>query len=302
MVPILLIDTNYLCHRAFHAIGDLTHGEVGTGAIFGVLRDIVGLQDIFKTHRCAFAFDTKARGHRMDLLPTYKSGRRKRYAEETEDQQEARADFHRQIVRLRRDYLPSAGFNNVFHAPGYEADDIIAQIAMDLPDDDEAVIIASDQDLWQCLRRNVWFWNPNKKQGYSADAFRQEWGLEPRRWADVKALAGCKSDDIPGVPGAGEATVAKWLRRELGAHTKAAKALAKSRKLYNSNIKLVRLPFPGTPSFEIVPDTVTEEKWQALADRLGMHSIRDTMPGGVATTNKGRKRGTKQEGFGLGSA
>lgn len=300
MEPLLLIDTNYMCHRAWHAVGSLAHGDMGTGAVYGVLREIVSLQAFFRTSRCAFAFDPRGPGKRLKLHPGYKGSRRAKYAEETDAEKEARADFHHQIQCLREDYLTAAGFSNVFMADGYEADDIIARIAADLPEDDEAIIVGSDQDLWQCLRPNVWCWNPHKKRAYTLKCFRRQWGLHPRRWPDVKALAGCKSDDIPGVPGVGEATAVKFLRRTLGPHTKAAAALRASRDVYEANIKLVRLPFPGTPEFILRPDTITEEKWQALADRLGMRSLRDNMPRGVETKLKGRRRGNNQEGFGIG--
>lgn len=83
MEPLLLIDTNYLCHRVYHALGDLTFGGASTAVVFGVLRDIVGLQSFFSTGRCIFAFDHGGMySARRDILPGYKSSRRKRHAAE----------------------------------------------------------------------------------------------------------------------------------------------------------------------------------------------------------------------------
>jgi 5'-3' exonuclease len=130
------------------------------------------------------------------------------------------------------------------------------------------------------------------------ELFRKTWGLEPAQWADVKAYAGCSTDDVPGVPRVGEHTAAKYLRGELGTHTKTYAALARAEIQCAFNLKIVRLPFPGTPTFEIRQDTVTEEKWQALADALGMQSIRDTMPRMIThRKSKGRKRDGKRKGF-----
>lgn len=299
--PLLIIDTNYLCHRAFHALGDLRYGDVGIGAVYGVLRDIVGLQEMFKTNRCVFAFDAKPPLRRHKVLPAYKSSRRKRHEGESAEDKEARADFIEQVRLLRTDYLPAAGFNNVFHTPGFEADDIIARVAQGVRVPDEAVIVASDQDLWQCIRPHIWCWSPHNSRGMDQDRFLKEWGLLPRQWVKVKAIAGCSTDDIPGVPGVGEKTAAKWLRGELGAGTKKSEAIVANYKLYGGNIKLVKLPFEGTPKYDIVPDCVTEEKWQALTDRLGMRSIRDNVPYGTPRKSRGRKRG-KEKGFGFGSA
>ena len=300
--PLLLIDTNFLCHRAFHSMGDMSFEDMGTGAVFGVLRDIVSLQEEFNTGRCVFAFDV-GRGHRHDLLPTYKSTRRKRYAEENDDERAARADFKKQITFLRIRYLPQAGFQNVFSARGFEADDIIAAIAAALPRNEEAIIIGSDKDLWQCLRSNVWCWNPTQHKACTIESFRKKWGIEPAQWADVKAYAGCRTDDIPGVPGIGDVTAAKHIRGELGKHTKAYAALARAELQCAYNRPLVSLPFSGTPTFEIKPDTVTEEKWQALADRLGMRSMRSTVPRTATRKMRGRKRDKEKikEGFGFGA-
>lgn len=289
--PVLLIDGNYMCHRAWHAIGALGYGEQGTGAIFGVLRDITILQDEFRTTRTVFAFDGPA-GRRYKLLDSYKSGRRKRHEEETEEEKAARADFRVQIARLCDTHLPAAGFRNVWTAPGFEADDIIAAKALSAPLRQEVVIIGSDQDLWQCLRPNVWQYNPNTKKGYTYDAFVAEWGLQPHQWAQVKALAGCKSDDIPGVPGVGEKTAAKYLRGELGAHTKAhAKIEDFPVQDLDRNLKLTTLPFPGTPCPKLQKDEVTPEKWGAMTDGLGMDSLKNQAPRVAGSQKKGRKRG-----------
>lgn len=300
--PILLIDTNYLCYRAWHSLGELTYAGAGTGAVFGVLRDIVSLQDSFTTGRCVFAFDHGDPTHRQNLLPTYKTSRRARHAAESDEDKEARKDFQRQVRYLRTRYLPDVGFRNVFAAEGFEADDVIASVCASVPQDEEIVIIGTDHDLWQCLRENIWCWNPHKKLGYDINAFRKEWGLEPERWPDVKALAGCNVDDVPGVRGVGELTAARWLRGDLGSHTAAGRKLAAATAIYNRNIRLVKLPFPGTPVFEIRPDDVTEEKWQVLANELGMRSIRSTVPRAAARKSKGRRRDKRQTGFGLSSS
>lgn len=286
--PLLVIDTTYLCHRAYHAMGDLTHGGVGTGAIYGVLKDIISLQEYHKTSRVVFAFDVPGGGHRHAILPTYKSSRVARHGEESDTEKEARADFQEQVRKLRTHYLPIAGYKNVFYAKGFEADDIIASVCAGIPEHEEAVIIGTDKDLYQCLRNNVWLWNPQTKQPYTINDFIEEWGLAPRRWASVKAFAGCSTDDVPGVRGAGEQTVAKYLRGVLPTHHKVYQTLAASKALHDRNLPIVKLPYPGTPTYTIQPDQVTEEGWAACAAELGMKSIAATLPRGAAQKVRGR--------------
>lgn len=295
--PLLLIDVSYMAYRAFHAMGALAHGGEGVAVAFGVLRDVVGLQNQFQTGRCVFAFDHPAPKHRAAILPTYKASRRARYLEESAEEKEARADFRRQLAALYKTHLPAAGFANVFAAAGYEADDIIAKVVQRLPPGEEAIIVSSDADLWQLLRPGVVVWNPQKAKLLTATGFALKWGIEPDRWADVKAIAGCSGDDVPGVPGVGEATAAKYLRGELGAHTKAHAAIEDRFAMWQENLKLVRLPYYGTPDFEIRPDGVTEETWCGVADALGAKSLRVAVPRTATKKSKGRKRNGKGFGF-----
>ena len=298
--PLLVIDVSYMAHRAFHAIGELAYGSEGTGAIFGLLRDVLTLQDKFQTGRCVFAFDHPARKHRQLDLPAYKSSRLRRYAEESEEEQQARKDFRGQLKKLYRRYLPAAGFRNVFAAAGFEADDIIARVTGTLPPGDEAIIVSSDEDLWQCcsVRPLVSCWNPYKNHLTTHAGFMERWGFGPERWAEVKAIAGCKTDDVPGVVGVGEATAAKYIRDELGEDTKAFQKIESYP--WRANLRIVKLPYRGTPSFKIEPDEVTESKWQDLADALGMKSIRAMVPRTASRKSKGRVRHGK--GFGFGSS
>lgn len=302
--PLLILDANYLCHRAFHAVGPMFYGEEGTGAVFGVLRDIINFQDMFQTTRCVFVFDAGRTTHRHTAFPTYKSTRYKRHAEEPPETQKARADFVRQVVRLRESYLWDIGFRNIFYADGYEADDIIASIAGRVPPEDEAIVVASDQDLWQCIRTNVWCYNPHTRHAYNLATFKRNWyGLDPSWWPHIKALAGCKTDDIPGVPGVGEVTAARWVAGTLNPDTKKAAALRASRRLYRQNIKLTMLPWRGTPRCSVVLDEVTEDRWNSVVTALGMGTLRGKPPRCAARKSKGRKRhGTSKKGFGLGGS
>jgi DNA polymerase-1 len=288
MNDLLIIDTTYLCHRAWHTTGDLMFEEKGTGAIYGVLRDIVTLQDTFHTARCIFCFD-HGMSKRFKLLPGYKSTRRLGRDMESDEEQQARVDFQRQITALKSRHLPDMGFQNVFSVPGFEADDLIAAIAATLPDTEHGIIVGTDHDLYQCLKDNVSIWNPNKKMIYDKSAFISEWGIQPEQWASVKAYAGCKSDDIPGIRGIGETTAAKFLRGELSTNTKAYHAIMNGKLLHDENLKLTKLPFPKTPVLEILPDDVTTEKWEQVVISLGMESLIQTPPLAAARKRRGRK-------------
>ena len=71
----------------------------------------------------------------------------------------------------------------------------------------------------------------------------------------VKTLAGCSSDEVPGIRGVGEMTACKWLRKELKEKSVAFQKIADSREeVERRNIPLVKLPFEGTPVKKIAED------------------------------------------------
>ena len=277
----LLIDAPYIAHRVYHAFGDsLTFDDQPTAVVYGFLQDVLRLQAEFDTDRIVFAFD-HGRGKRRELLPTYKACREKAHENDTDEEKRSRQNFQLQVRRLREQYLHQLGFRNVFAQEGYEADDVIASVARNsLGDDGTAVIVSSDQDLWQCINANVSCYNPHTKQLTDVKVFTERWGIDPSIWSSVKALAGCSGDDVPGLKGIGELTAAKYYRGQLKPESAAHKKIVgEGVDVYARNIKLVRLPFAGTEVFKLREDEVTAERWAELADRLGMKSLRDVAPG-----------------------
>jgi DNA polymerase-1 len=269
----LLVDCHNLAHRAFHTTGGLSHNGLSTGVSYGLLRDLEGFTEHFAATRVILAWDgTSIHGacKRTELCPDYKQTRRGRQFNEAE--RTARDDFYEELIRLRTEILPEVGYANILRAIGYEGDDILAKIADELPAGVEAVIISSDKDLWQCLSDRVVCFNPINKKVMTSGTFRQQWGLHPTEWASVKALAGCVTDDVEGIDGIGEVTAAKWFRGELKHTTAAYQKIRDNLDVYNRNIGLVRLPFPGLELPNLQDDTVTVAKLQRVRDSLGIKS------------------------------
>jgi DNA polymerase-1 len=266
----LILDVSYLCHRAFHTTGGLTHKDIPTGVIYGFLRDVVGLCEQHDTPNVVFCFDRED-NKRKKVLPEYKSTR---HADKTPDEIKARKELLRQIKNLRIDYLPRIGFSNILSEIGYEADDIIASVCLNsIGPDDEAIIVSADEDLFQLLSGQVRIWNPHKGKAYTLQAFTRDYGITPRQWARVKAIAGCRGDDVPGVAGVGDKTAAKYLRGECRPDSKAFIDIEKWKRRTKQNMRLVRLPFEGTPVFELAPDRFSIKGWRSVIEDLGMRSL-----------------------------
>ena len=270
----ILLDVNYLAHRAFYSTGNLRTGSDATGVLYGVFREIFTQQSEHASRDIVFCFDY-GKGKRYELLPTYKSTRKLKYATLTPSELELREEFETQLNKIREYYLPRLGYQNVLFAEGYEADDVIASLIINtIPETEDAIIVSSDQDLYQLLRPNVTHWNPTQKKSVSLASFSAEWGINPDQWPTVKALAGCSTDDVIGIDGVGEITAAKYLRGEMKpggiVHNR---LIEQANQTIKQNIPLVRLPFAGCPVFELKPDEVTNDRWRKLLEHLGFSSL-----------------------------
>ena len=271
----IIIDCSYVCHRAFHSMPGLQSGDVPTGVIFGFFKTLIALQERFRTTRLVFAFDSKGEGRRQKLLPTYKQVRHTQPL--TDEETAARRLLYKQINDLRDKYLTQIGYRNVYHADGFEGDDVIASVCQNLPKGDTAVIVSADGDLYQLISSRVSFYNPHKNVHYTPNTFKAAFGIASRDWWMVKALAGCSTDEVPGIPKVGEKTAIKYLTGELKETSKIYAVIESTEgaQIWARNVPLVRLPFAGTPRFKPVTDVLDLLAWHKFVDKFGMSSIRD---------------------------
>jgi 5'-3' exonuclease len=263
----LVIDAPNQCWRFFHVMGGLNYGAEQTGLAYGVLKEVLRLTERFGVTRTVWAFD---RGVSLRTLeyPDYKKSRRDDCRPDAE--RETRSAARRQIVGLEAD-LSRVGFANVFGQEGYEADDVIASVVGEIPDGDEVLIMSSDKDLYQLIGPNVKVLTGKRLldlQGFYAD-----YRIRPHRWADVKAICGCDSDDVAGIKGVGEKTALKHLRKELDPESHKGRLIEKGRGVWERNLDLVTLPYPGCRLFPLREDAIDVGRWRAYCARMGFKSI-----------------------------
>lgn len=279
---ILLIDVPSLAHAGFHAAkGDLDTDGDGLGGIFIALQSITGLADLFCTSSLLFCFEGGTEeSKRRELLPGYKSSRKTREKQLTPPELASKKAFYR-ALRFLPTMMKDHGLV-VACQPAYEADDMLALAAQHCTaTEQEAVIVTSDDDLLQCLSPYVVTYSPRKKVPVRDMAwFQAEYGLPPSRFPSVKAIAGCSTDDIPGVNGVGEVKAAKYLSGQMNPETatwasiKAAVDSGACRK----NMPLVRLPFAGAElpcEMDSWKGTWTDETRKALYEAYGFSTARE---------------------------
>lgn len=199
---ILLLDSNSLMHRAYHALPNLKSSKgLYTGAIFGFLSILLRLIKEQKPTHIAAAFDLHGPTFRHEMYDKYKATR-KPMDEEL-----------RQQVEPLKDLITAMGIK-IVAMQGYEGDDILGTLSKRF--DDECIIVTGDRDSFQLVGPTTKvFWT---KKGVSDievyDVQRLlEDGFTVEQFIDYKALRGDTSDNVPGIAGVGEKTAKQLLEK-----------------------------------------------------------------------------------------
>jgi len=206
---LLLIDGNALLHRAYHVLPPLTVGKTGevVGAVYGFASMLLkAIGDLKPTHY-AIAFDKKGPTFRHQLYDLYKAHR-------PEMPQELVSQLGRVKQLVEAFDLPS------FEMDGYEADDILGSLSHQASEQGvDTVIVTGDADAMQLVSPRVKVFYPKPRGSFSDailydnEAVNQKYGVSPEHIADLKALAGDTSDNIPGVSGIGGKTAIKLIQQ-----------------------------------------------------------------------------------------
>ena len=204
---LLLIDGHSVAYRAFYALPvenfSTTTGQP-TNAVFGFTSMLINLlRDEAPTH-LAVAFDVSRRTFRSETYPEYKAGR-----------QETPADFRGQVT-LIREVLDALRIPTVM-VDGFEADDVIATLTVHATAAGMQVLICTgDRDALQLVDDDVTVLYPRKGVSeltrFTPAEVHAKYNLSPEQYPDYAALRGDPSDNLPGIPGVGEKTAAKWVR------------------------------------------------------------------------------------------
>jgi DNA polymerase-1 len=203
--PILLIDTYSVFFRAFYALPPMqTAAGEPTSALYGFSVLLLKALRERKPTGIAFAVDAPHKTFRHTLYSDYKG------------QREAAPSVL--VAQLRRlDELLRALAVPVFSVAGFEADDVLASLAMKLSDQPSIVVVSGDRDLLQLVSRNVSVEfigaRGRKPTIYDEAAIDQRFQIRPHQLPSWTALVGDPSDNIPAVRGVGPRTASALIRK-----------------------------------------------------------------------------------------
>jgi 5'-3' exonuclease len=60
--------------------------------------------------------------------------------------------------------------------------------------------MSSDQDFLQLVNHKITVYSPTKKKMYTSERIKEEYGVTPQNYLQMKILLGDSSDNVPGVP------------------------------------------------------------------------------------------------------
>ena len=208
MARLVLLDGHSLAYRAFFAL-PVENFSTATGqhtnAVYGFTSMLINMiRDEQPTHMLV-AFDVSRQTFRSEAYAEYKANRSK-----------SPDEFSGQIA-LIKDVLAALRIP-VAEAEGYEADDVIATLSTQaLASGLEVAVVSGDRDTFQLVTDQLTILYPTRGvsevRRMTPDAVQEKYGVPPQRYPDLAALVGESSDNLPGVPGVGPKTAAKWLNQ-----------------------------------------------------------------------------------------
>jgi DNA polymerase-1 len=204
---LLLFDGNALVHRAFHALPPLTQSRTGemVNAVYGFASTLLKVFADFRPTHWAIAFDRPTPTFRHKMFEEYKAQR-----------PPTPEELKSQIQKVHR--LVEAFHIPIFEIDGFEADDVLGTLSRQADEQAiDTIIVTGDNDMLQAILPRVKALAPRRSFTdtvlYDEKVVEQKYGIKPEQLADLKALAGDVSDNIPGVPGVGDKTATKLLQQ-----------------------------------------------------------------------------------------
>ena len=205
-MKLLILDGNSVINRAYFGVKPLTTREgLYTHAIYGFLNILERIEKEEQPDAVCVAFDLHGPTFRHLKYDGYKATRHG-MPEELAQQM----PIMKQVLHAMN--IP------IFECQGWEADDVIGTVGRICSNNEwECVIVTGDRDSLQLIDENVHVKLVISRPGqttatlYTKEKFQEEYGFEPKKMVDLKALMGDSSDNIPGVTGVGPKTATDLL-------------------------------------------------------------------------------------------
>lgn len=207
-MKLMVLDGNSIVNRAYYGVRPLTTRDgLYTNAVFGFLNILTKLIDDERPDALCVTFDLKGPTFRHLQYEDYKA------------QRKGMPDELAMQMPVLKEVLEAMNIPR-YELSGYEADDLIGTIAKKCENAGwQCLVVTGDKDSFQLITDKTHIRHVKSRMGrtetteYDEAVFNEEYGFEPIKMIDLKALMGDASDNIPGVSGIGEKTALDLIRR-----------------------------------------------------------------------------------------
>ena len=207
-MKLMAIDGNSIINRAYYGIRQLTTRDgTPTNGVYGFLTILQKLLADEMPDALCVTFDLPGPTFRHEQYDAYKAHRT------------GMPDDLAVQMPVMKDVLRAMNVP-IYELAGWEADDLIGTISRGCEAAGwDCVIVTGDKDSFQLVTDKTRVKHVKSRMGqtetkdYTVPVFTEEYGFEPVKIVDLKALMGDSSDNIPGVAGVGEKTALDLVRR-----------------------------------------------------------------------------------------
>ncbi|MBC8421781.1 MAG: hypothetical protein H8E03_00015 [Pelagibacteraceae bacterium] len=209
---VLIVDGLNTFIRVFSVMPTLNDDGIHIGGIVGFLKSIGYAIHLFNPTRTIIVFDGKGGSvRRRKLFPEYKAGRKiKKRLVRSYDFNSPEEERQNMLTQLKRvvEYLELLPVS-ILSIDNIEADDTIGYLSNQVFDESDIVISSTDKDFLQLINHRIKVYSPTKKKIYDEVSILEEYGVPSKNFLTYRCLEGDKSDNIPGIWGAGLKTIKK---------------------------------------------------------------------------------------------
>ena len=199
---ILLVDAMNTFLRSFAIINHINPNGNHIGGLTGFLKSMGYAIKQLNPTRVIVVFEGEgSTNNKKNLYPDYKGNRKiKRITNFSgfDSQEDESESIESQLLRLV-EYMQCLPIDMAV-IDRAEADDTIGYLAANFQQNNDVVIMSSDQDFLQLVNDKITVYSPTKKKIYTSEKIKEEYGLPPQNYLQMKILLGDSSDNVPGVP------------------------------------------------------------------------------------------------------
>jgi DNA polymerase-1 len=213
MKRLMIVDALNMYFRAYIVDPSLSTNGHPIGGVKGFMKILQKLSRDLKPDLIAMCWDGPGGSNkRRQIVKEYKEGRKPIRLNRDTDLSE-NEELENKIWQQTRaiEYVNQLPVPQ-FMFPEVEADDVIAYIAHSPQFKGwQKIIVSSDKDFLQLCDEETVLFRPIQKKVHNRNNVIEDFGIHPLNFALARAIAGDKSDNLKGVPGAGLPTVQKRL-------------------------------------------------------------------------------------------